>query len=83
MQGSSNDDFVPPPGPVFPTDLIYEKPKDFSQTLYYKSPLTNSKFVEINQSFPDHDNRVIRVSAAKGLTKEFWVDFSILRMICQ
>ena len=54
MQGSSNDDFVPPPGPVFPTDSIYEKPKDFSQTLYYKSPLTNSKFVEIHQPFPDH-----------------------------
>ena len=29
------------------------------------------------------DSRVIRVSAAKGLTKEFWVDFSILRMVCQ
>ena len=54
VQGSS--DFVPPPGPVFPTDSIYEKPHDFSQTLFYKSPLTNSKFVEINQPFPDHDN---------------------------
>ena len=56
VQGSSDNHFVPPPGPVFPTDSIYKKPHDFSQTLFYKSPLTNSKFVEINQPFPDHDN---------------------------
>ena len=56
VQGSSDNHFVPPPGPVFPTDSIYKKPHDFSQTLFYKSPLTNSKFVEIHQPFPDQDN---------------------------
>ena len=45
---------MPPPGPVFNSDSIYEH-YDFSQTLFYKSPETKSKLVAINPSHSDHD----------------------------